>query len=87
MLQQLIAKIVKVYLVVFTAMCYKNSHKLHMCAWQIVERAVANITPVLENRTARVRGGALQVPVEPSPIRARSMGIRWLVKEVLLMLH
>ncbi|MGH8874401.1 MAG: 30S ribosomal protein S7 [Acidimicrobiia bacterium] len=45
----------------------------------VLKRAVDNIRPHVEVRSRRVGGSSYQVPVEVSPRRANSLGIRWLV--------
>jgi small subunit ribosomal protein S7 len=45
----------------------------------VLDEAIAELTPVLEVRSRRVGGATYQVPVEvPSP-RARTLAVRWLV--------
>jgi small subunit ribosomal protein S7 len=45
----------------------------------VLKRAVDNIKPHVEVRSRRVGGSSYQVPVEVSPRRSTSLGIRWLV--------
>lgn len=46
---------------------------------EVVEGALKNIMPVLEVKARRVGGATYQVPIEVSPDRRRTLGIRWLV--------
>jgi small subunit ribosomal protein S7 len=46
----------------------------------ILDRAVKNVTPLLEVKPRRVGGATYQVPVEVRPDRALSLSIRWLVR-------
>ena len=46
----------------------------------ILKRALDNVKPVLEVRSRRVGGATYQVPVEVRPIRATTLGLRWLVQ-------
>ncbi len=45
----------------------------------VLKRAIDNIRPHLEVRSRRVGGSSYQVPIEVSPRRAFSLGVRWLV--------
>ena len=45
----------------------------------VLKRAVDNIRPSVEVRSRRVGGSSYQVPVEVTPRRQNSLGIRWLV--------
>ncbi len=47
---------------------------------EIVEKAVQNVTPLLEVRPRRVGGATYQVPIEVSPRRGLSLALRWMVK-------
>ena len=46
---------------------------------KVLDKALANIMPVLEVRPRRVGGATYQVPVEVRPERRQSLGVRWLV--------
>lgn len=46
---------------------------------EVVEGALKNIMPVLEVKARRVGGATYQVPIEVSPDRRRTLGIRWLI--------
>jgi small subunit ribosomal protein S7 len=43
------------------------------------EQALNNIMPVLEVKARRVGGATYQVPLEVSPARRQTLGLRWLV--------
>jgi small subunit ribosomal protein S7 len=45
----------------------------------ILKRAVDNIRPQVEVRSRRVGGSSYQVPIEVSPRRQETLGVRWLV--------
>lgn len=47
---------------------------------EIVEKAVQNVTPLLEVRPRRVGGATYQVPIEVSPRRGLSLALRWMVR-------
>ena len=46
---------------------------------EVFEKAMNNITPVLEVKARRVGGSTYQVPMEIRPERRQTLGIRWLV--------
>ncbi len=48
-------------------------------AMEVFEAALDNIMPVLELKMRRVGGANYQVPVEVSPERKLTLGLRWLV--------
>ena len=45
----------------------------------VLDKAIKNITPVVEVKSKRIGGANLQVPVEVRPKRQKSLAIRWLV--------
>ena len=45
-----------------------------------LKRAMDNTKPTLEVRSRRVGGATYQVPVEVRPVRATTLGLRWLVQ-------
>ncbi len=45
----------------------------------VLKRALENIRPALEVRSRRVGGATYQVPVDVRPVRATTLGLRWLV--------
>lgn len=47
---------------------------------EVLEAALNNVMPVLEVRPRRVGGATYQIPIEVSPDRRLSLGIRWLVE-------
>ena len=44
------------------------------------EKAMENIMPILECKTRRVGGANYQVPLEVSPARRETLGLRWLTQ-------
>ena len=44
----------------------------------VFTQAMENIMPVLETKTRRVGGANYQVPLEVSPARRETLGLRWL---------
>lgn len=53
--------------------------KLNRPALEVFEEALENIKPVLEVKARRVGGATYQVPLEVSPNRRQTLGLRWLV--------
>ena len=47
---------------------------------KVFDKALANVSPLLEVRPRRVGGATYQVPVELRPERRLSLGLRWLVQ-------
>lgn len=47
---------------------------------EILDKAVKNVTPMLEVRPRRVGGATYQVPMEVRPERRNSLAIRWIVE-------
>ena len=47
--------------------------------FDIFERAVENVKPLLEVKSRRVGGATYQVPVEVRPVRRQTLALRWLV--------
>jgi len=47
---------------------------------EVLEQAIAELTPQLEVRSRRVGGATYQVPVEVPGRRARTLAVRWLVE-------
>jgi len=45
-----------------------------------LEKAVKDVTPVLEVKSRRVGGSTYQVPIEVRPERGQSLAMRWLIK-------
>lgn len=46
---------------------------------EIFEKALTNVSPVLEVRSRRVGGATYQVPVEIRPNRKQALTIRWII--------
>ena len=49
-------------------------------ALEFFNKALEQIVPVVEVRPRRVGGSVYQIPTEVAPRRARSLGMRWLLK-------
>ena len=47
--------------------------------FEVFEKAIENIKPVLEVRSRRVGGANYQIPVEVRPARRQSLAIRWVL--------
>ena len=47
-------------------------------ALEVFRDALENIMPTLECKTRRVGGANYQVPMEVSPVRCQTLGLRWL---------
>ena len=47
---------------------------------KLFKKAIENVKPVLEVKSRRVGGSTYQVPVEVSPNRRTSLGIRWILQ-------
>lgn len=48
--------------------------------FDLFEKAVENVKPLLEVRSRRVGGATYQVPVEVRPVRRQTLALRWLVE-------
>jgi small subunit ribosomal protein S7 len=48
--------------------------------YDIFERAVENVKPLLEVKSRRVGGATYQVPVEVRSVRRQTLALRWLVE-------
>lgn len=49
-------------------------------AFELFEKAVSNIRPMIEVRSRRVGGGVYQIPAEVAPMRANALMLRWLIQ-------
>ncbi len=49
-------------------------------AIDVFEKAIENITPVLELKVRRIAGSNVQVPLEVSPVRKKTLCLRWLTQ-------
>ena len=47
--------------------------------FDIFERAIENVKPLLEVRSRRVGGATYQVPVEVRAVRRQTLALRWLI--------
>jgi small subunit ribosomal protein S7 len=57
----------------------KVEEKTGRPAMEVFDAALNNIMPVLELKVRRIGGANYQVPVEVSPERRQTLGLRWLV--------
>lgn len=57
----------------------KVEEKTNRPAMEVFDQALNNIMPVLELKVRRIGGANYQVPVEVSPERRTTLGLRWLV--------
>ncbi len=57
----------------------KIEAKTETPAMEVFDKAINNIMPVLELKVRRIGGANYQVPVEVSPERRITLGLRWLV--------
>jgi len=57
----------------------KVEEKTGRPAMEVFDQALNNIMPVLELKVRRIGGANYQVPVEVSPERRQTLGLRWLV--------
>lgn len=55
------------------------SEKTGEDALEVFYKALNNIMPVLEVKARRVGGATYQVPIEVSPQRRQTLGLRWLI--------
>ncbi|MCK4873690.1 MAG: 30S ribosomal protein S7 [Phycisphaerales bacterium] len=49
-------------------------------AMEVFERAIANVTPVVEVRSKRVGGANYQVPIQVTRRRQQSLSFRWIIQ-------
>jgi small subunit ribosomal protein S7 len=54
--------------------------KMDESGYDVFEKALRNIEPLLEVRSRRVGGSTYQVPVEVRPIRRQALAIRWVLQ-------
>jgi len=47
--------------------------------FEVFERAIENVKPLLEVKSRRVGGATYQVPVEVRPVRRQTLALRWIV--------
>ena len=47
--------------------------------FDLFEKAIENVKPLLEVRSRRVGGATYQVPVEVRPVRRQTLALRWIV--------
>ncbi|WP_297528511.1 30S ribosomal protein S7 [Thiohalobacter sp.] len=49
-------------------------------AMDVLERALENVSPVVEVKSRRVGGATYQVPVEVRPTRRQTLAMRWMIE-------
>jgi small subunit ribosomal protein S7 len=47
---------------------------------EVFNKAMLNVTPLVEVRPKRVGGSVYQVPIEVNPKRQQTLAIRWIIK-------
>ena len=47
---------------------------------EIFNKAIENISPVVEVKSRRVGGSNYQVPIEVNDVRSQALGLRWLIQ-------
>jgi small subunit ribosomal protein S7 len=53
--------------------------KLNQEGIEVFQKAIENVQPQIEVKSRRVGGATYQVPVEVSPLRQRTLALRWIV--------
>lgn len=48
--------------------------------FELFEKAIENIKPLLEVKSRRVGGATYQVPIEVRPVRRQTLALRWIVE-------
>ena len=54
--------------------------RLNIEPFEVFEKAMENVSPLVEVRPRRVGGATYQVPVEVKPERGRELAIRWIIR-------
>ena len=54
--------------------------KTNLDPLQVFEKAIQNITPLVEVKARRIGGSTYQVPIEVRPSRRQALAMRWLVE-------
>ena len=54
--------------------------KTNLDPLQVFEKAIQNITPLVEVKARRIGGSTYQVPLEVSRYRGTTLSLRWLIK-------
>ncbi len=57
--------------------------KMEESGYDVFEKAIHNVEPLLEVRSRRVGGSTYQVPVEVRPVRRQALAIRWILQYAL----
>ncbi|MBC8478441.1 MAG: 30S ribosomal protein S7 [Candidatus Delongbacteria bacterium] len=56
------------------------NRKMDESGYEVFEKAIRNVEPLLEVRSRRVGGSTYQVPVEVRPVRRQALAIRWVLQ-------
>ncbi|CAA6802769.1 MAG: SSU ribosomal protein S7p (S5e) [uncultured Campylobacterales bacterium] len=56
-----------------------NKKDIEESGFNVFEKAIENIRPVMEIKSRRVGGATYQVPIEVRPVRQQSLAIRWII--------
>ncbi len=51
---------------------------------EVFEKAIKNLTPLVEVKARRVGGATYQVPMEVRPGRGTTLALRWLIRYLVL---
>lgn len=58
----------------------KISSKTKIDPLQVFEKAIKNVTPIVEVKACRIGGSTYQVPVEVSAFRGANLSLKWILK-------
>ncbi len=64
---------------IFYSALEEIDRKMDESGYDVFEKAIRNIEPLLEVRSRRVGGSTYQVPVEVRPVRRQALAIRWVL--------
>ncbi|MFH1616542.1 MAG: 30S ribosomal protein S7 [Planctomycetota bacterium] len=62
------------------AMAIISKNVKDVSVYEIFEKAVNNVKPMIEVRSKRVGGASYQVPMQVNPRRRQSLAIRWIIQ-------
>jgi small subunit ribosomal protein S7 len=65
--------------VLYGAIAYCDGKVEGLSAFEVFEKAIENIKPLLEVKSRRVGGATYQVPIEVRPVRRQTLALRWIV--------
>jgi small subunit ribosomal protein S7 len=58
----------------------KIASKTKIDPLQVFEKAIKNVTPIVEVKACRIGGSTYQVPVEVSGFRGTNLSLKWILK-------